>query len=55
MAKFRFVIAETQTYELYVDAENKDKAFDIALETYGSEGEIIHTDAEMIDYEEETE
>lgn len=55
MAKYRFVIAETEFYELYVDAENYDKALDIALENYGSEGEIIHTDAELISVEEETE
>lgn len=55
MAKYRFVIAETQTYEIYVDGKDIDEAMDIALNNYGSNGEIIHTDATLIDYEEETE
>ena len=55
MSKFRFVIAETQSYEICVDAKDIDKAMDYALENYGSEGEIIHTDATLIDYEEDEE
>ena len=53
MKKYRVVVAETQSYEVYVDAESKEKAEEIALDNYGELGEIFHTDAEVIDIEEE--
>lgn len=53
MAKYRVVVAETQSYEVYVDAENKDKAEEIAFYGYGEIGEIFKTDAEVIEIKEE--
>lgn len=53
MAKYRVVVAETQSYEVYVEAESKDKAEEIAFYGYGEIGELFQTDAEVIDIEEE--
>ena len=53
MKRYRVVVAETQSYEVYVEAENKEEAEEIALDTYGSDGEIFHTDTEVINIEEE--
>ena len=53
MAKYRVVVAETQSYEVYVDAENKEQAEEIAFYGYGELGEIFKTDAEVISIEEE--
>ena len=55
MAMYRVIVTETQSYEIYVEAENEDEAEEIAFDTYGSDGEIFHTDTEVIDIEEETE
>lgn len=55
MAKFRVVVAETQSYEVYVDAESKEEAEEIAFYNYGELGEIFHTDAQVIDIEEDEE
>lgn len=50
MKKFRVVVTETQSYEVYVEADNKDKAEEIALEEYGSIGDIFSTfsDVELV-------
>ena len=53
--RFRVVIAETQSYEMYVDAESEEKAKEFALDNYGELGEIFHTDAEVINIEEDAE
>ena len=53
MAKYRVVVAETQSYEVYVEAESKEKAEEIAFYNYGEIGEVFHTDAEVIDIEED--
>ena len=55
MARFRVVVAETQSYEVYVDAENKEQAEEIAFYGYGKLGELFQTDAEVIDIEEDAE
>ena len=55
MARYRVVVAETQSYEVYVEAENKEEAEEIAFYGYGENGEIFQTDAEVIEIEEETE
>ena len=55
MAKYRVVVAETQSYEVYVEAESKDKAEEIAFYGYGELGEVFQTDAEVINIEEEEE
>lgn len=54
MKKFRVVVTETQSYEVYVEAENKDEAEEIAEETYGYNGDIFHTDVNVLFVEEET-
>lgn len=43
MSKFRVVVAETQYYEVYVEANTQDEAEDIAYDTYGAEGCIFST------------
>ena len=55
MAKYRVVVAETQSYEVYVEAESKEKAEEIAFYNYGEMGSIFQTDAEVIDIEEDAE
>ena len=55
MTRYRVVVAETQSYEVYVDAESKEKAEEIAFYGYGELGEVFQTDAEVIDIEEEEE
>lgn len=44
MAKYRVVIAETQYYEVYVEANTKDEAEDLATDTYGEDGDIFLTE-----------
>ena len=53
MKKYRVVVTETQFYEVYVDACNKDEAEDLALKLYGCEADIFQTDTEVVDIEEE--
>ena len=53
--RFRVVVTETQSYEMYVDAESQEKAEEFALDNYGELGEIFQTDTEVIDIEEEEE
>lgn len=53
MARYRVIVAETQSYEVYVDAESKEKAEEIAFYNYGEVGELFKTDAEVISIEEE--
>lgn len=55
MTKYRVVVEETQSYEVYVEAENKEEAEDLALKMYGNESDIFHTDVEVIDVEEDAE
>jgi hypothetical protein len=51
MKKFRVVIAETQYYEVYVEANTEEKAEDLATDTYGEDGDIFLTelDAKLIE------
>lgn len=44
MAKYRVVIAETQYYEVYVEANTEDEAEDLATDTYGEDGDIFLTE-----------
>lgn len=55
MAKFRVVIAETQYYEVYVEADTQEDAEDLAIDTYGEDGDIFQTDIEATLIEEENE
>ena len=41
--KYKVIVSETQYYELYVEADDKDEAEDIALEEYGCIGDIYST------------
>jgi hypothetical protein len=50
---FRVVIVESQSYEVYVEAPTKEAAESIALDTYGCNGNIFHSDANAIFIEEE--
>ena len=53
MKMFRVVIAETQYYEVYVEAHTEDEAEDIALDNYGEDGDIILTELDTKLIEEE--
>jgi hypothetical protein len=55
MAKYRVVVAETQSYEVYVEAESKDEAEEIAEDIYGCDGEIFSTIVNTVFIEEEDE
>lgn len=50
--KYRVVVTETQCYEMYVEADNKDDAEEIALEEYGCNGDIFSTYAGVAHIEE---
>ena len=54
MAKFRVVVTETQSYEVYVEADTEEEAEEIAEDNYGCDGDIFHTDVSVILIEEET-
>ena len=51
MKKFRVVIAETQYYEVYVEANTEEEAEDLATDTYGEDGDIFLTelDAKLVE------
>lgn len=53
MKTFKVIVTETQSYEVYVEAETQAEAGDIACEIYGEDGDIVHTDVEIFDIEEE--
>ena len=53
MKKYRVVVTEIQSYEVYVEASNDIIAEEIALNTYGCDGEIFNTDVEATVEEEE--
>lgn len=55
MAKYRVIVEETQSYEVYVEADTEEEAEEIAEDTYGCDGEIIHTNIEAVDIEEDLE
>ena len=47
MKKYRVVVTETQSYEVYVEADTKDEAEEIALDNYGCDGNIFHTNTNV--------
>jgi hypothetical protein len=51
--RYRVVVTETQLYEVYVEADNREEAEEIALEEYGCEGDIFSTYADVTHIEEE--
>lgn len=53
MAKFRVVVTETQYYEVYVEADTKEEAEDIAMDVYGEDGDIFSTNLNTVLVEEE--
>ena len=55
MKKFRVVIAETQYYEVYVEANTEEEAEDIATDNYGEDGDIFLTElgTKLVEEEEE--
>lgn len=55
MARYRVVVEEIQTYEVYVEAPNDIEAERIALSTYGCDGEVTDTDINAVLTEEEDE
>ena len=55
MAKYRVIVEEIQSYEVYVEAHNDIEAERIALENYGCDGDIFNTDTNVVDVEEEEE
>lgn len=55
MARYRVVVEEIQSYEVYVDAPNDIEAQRIALENYGCDGEVFDTDTNAVIVEEDAE
>ena len=55
MARYRVVVEEIQTYEVYVEAPNDIEAERIALNTYGCDGDVTDTDTNVVITEEEDE
>lgn len=55
MAKYRVVVVESQSYEVYVEADTKEEAEEIAEEDYGCCGDIFSTNVDVVLVEEETE
>lgn len=55
MKKYRVVVEETQSYEVYVEAPNDIEAERIALENYGYDGEIFNTDTNAVVVKEDVE
>ena len=53
MKKFRVVVTETISYEVYVKAKNREDAEEFALDKYGYDGNVFHTDANAVLIEEE--
>jgi hypothetical protein len=53
MKKYRVVVVESQSYELYVEADTKEEAEEIAEENYGCDGDIFSTNIEVVFVEEE--
>lgn len=53
MKSFRVVVVESQSYEVYIEAPTQEAAESIALDTYGSEGNIFHSDADIVCIDEE--
>lgn len=54
MAKYRVVVAVTEYYETYVNAEDEEEAEDIALENY-YDGELFNTLSSVVSVEEDEE
>lgn len=53
MKTFKIIIAETQYYEVYIEADTPSEAEDIACDTYGEDGNIFSTDVTVVNIEEE--
>ena len=54
MKKFRVIVTETQSYEVYVEADTEEEAEEIAEDTYGYDGDIFSTIVEVAHIEEES-
>ena len=52
MKKFRVVVALTDYYEVYVNAQDKEEAEDIALENY-FDGKLFNTLSDVVNVKEE--
>ena len=55
MKKYRVVVVESQSYEVYVEANTEDEAEEIAEETYGCDGDIFSSTIDVVHVEEEIE
>ena len=53
MARFRVIVTETQSYEVHVEADNKEEAEEIAEDAYGCDGDIFYTGVNVVLVEEE--
>ena len=54
MKKYRVVVVESQSYEVYVEADTEDEAIEIAEDTYGCDGDIFTTIVDTVLVEEES-
>ena len=48
MAKYRVIVTEAQSYEVYVEADNAEEAEEIALDDYGCCGDIFYTGVDVV-------
>ena len=46
--RYRVVVTETQSYEVYVEADTQEEAEEIALDDYGCYGDIFHTGVNVV-------
>lgn len=54
MKKYRVVVVESQSYEVYVEANTEDEAEEIAEEIYGCDGDIFSSTVDVVHVEEES-
>jgi hypothetical protein len=52
MKKYRVVVVESQSYEVYVEADNEEEAEDKANELFGDGDESVEVTNQYIDYTE---
>ena len=51
MPKYKIAVNETQTYEVFVEADTQNEAEELALECYGCDGETGCTLTEILEVE----
>lgn len=47
MKKYRAIVEETQSYEVYIGANTEEEAEEITEDTYGCDGDIFSTNVNL--------